>query len=114
MSQVNISSKTYHSNASESSCFFLFRTFILTCTYSRCAFHAFFFHFSTAGRTIRTGLTASAIVSSWTWAATLLQSSNVAWKYGVSGPFWYVVVSLAQYFLFNCLYRVKHDDMISL
>ena len=28
------------------------------------------------------------IVSQWTWAATLLQSSNVAWQYGVSGPFW--------------------------
>jgi hypothetical protein len=25
----------------------------------------------------------------WTWAATLLQSANVAFKYGVSGPFWY-------------------------
>lgn len=39
---------------------------------------------------IKTGLTASVIVSQWTWAATLLQSSNVAWQYGVSGPFWYV------------------------
>ena len=27
-------------------------------------------------------------LSQWTWAATLLQSSNVAWQYGVSGPFW--------------------------
>jgi hypothetical protein len=43
---------------------------------------------STAGRMIKTGLTASVIVSQWTWAATLLQSSNVAWAYGVSGPFW--------------------------
>lgn len=45
--------------------------------------------FNTAGRSIKTGLTASVIVSQWTWAATLLQSSNVAWKFGVSGPFWY-------------------------
>jgi hypothetical protein len=45
-------------------------------------------HNSTAGRMIKTGLTASVIVSQWTWAATLLQSSNVAWQYGVSGPFW--------------------------
>ena len=45
--------------------------------------------FNTAGRSVRTGLTASVIVSQWTWAATLLQSSNVAWNYGVSGPFWY-------------------------
>lgn len=43
---------------------------------------------STAGRMVKTGLTASVIVSQWTWAATLLQSSNVAWQYGVSGPFW--------------------------
>eukprot|EP00959_Pyramimonas_sp_CCMP1952_P470518 9496780-Pyramimonas_sp.AAC.1 len=43
--------------------------------------------FNTAGRNVKTGLTASVIVSQWTWAATLLQSSNVAWNYGVSGPF---------------------------
>ena len=34
--------------------------------------------FNTAGRVIKTGLTAAAIVSAWTWAATLLQSSTVA------------------------------------
>lgn len=45
-------------------------------------------HFNTAGRSVKTGLIASVIVSQWTWAATLLQSSNVAWQYGVSGPFW--------------------------
>merc|ERR1711924_275963 len=33
--------------------------------------------FNTAGRSVKTGLTASVIVSQWTWAATLLQSSNV-------------------------------------
>jgi len=44
--------------------------------------------FNTAGRMVKTGLTASVIISQWTWAATLLQSSNVAWQYGVSGPFW--------------------------
>ena len=41
--------------------------------------------FSTAGRTVQSGLVASAVVSSWTWAATLLQSSGVAYRYGVSG-----------------------------
>jgi urea-proton symporter len=46
---------------------------------------------STAGRMVKTGLIASVIISQWTWAATLLQSSNVAWRYGVSGPFWYVM-----------------------
>ena len=38
--------------------------------------------FSTAGRTVKSGLVASAVVSSWTWAATLLQSSSVAFRYG--------------------------------
>lgn len=45
--------------------------------------------FTTAGRTVKTGLVASGVVSSWTWAATLLQSSTVGYKYGVSGPFYY-------------------------
>ena len=46
-------------------------------------------HFNPAGRDVKTGLTAAVIVSQWTWAATLLQSSNVAWNYGITGPFWY-------------------------
>jgi hypothetical protein len=46
-------------------------------------------HFNTAGRTVKTGLIAAVVCSQWTWAATLLQSSNVAWLYGVAGPFWY-------------------------
>ena len=45
--------------------------------------------FSTAGRSVKSGLVAAAVVSSWTWAATLLQSSAVAYKYGISGPFFY-------------------------
>jgi urea-proton symporter len=45
--------------------------------------------YNSAGRSIKVGLTACDIVSKWTWAATLLQSSNVAYKFGVSGPFWY-------------------------
>lgn len=59
--------------------------------------------FNTAGRTIKTGLTASVIVSQWTWAATLLQSSNVAYKYGISGPFWYASGATIQVILFSML-----------
>merc|ERR1719298_175846 len=59
--------------------------------------------FNTAGREIKTGLTASVIVSLWTWAATLLQSSNVAWTYGVSGPFWYASGATIQILLFGIL-----------
>eukprot|EP00751_Fragilariopsis_kerguelensis_P006553 CAMPEP_0170807684 /NCGR_PEP_ID=MMETSP0733-20121128/32911_1 /TAXON_ID=186038 /ORGANISM="Fragilariopsis kerguelensis, Strain L26-C5" /LENGTH=705 /DNA_ID=CAMNT_0011162901 /DNA_START=124 /DNA_END=2241 /DNA_ORIENTATION=- len=60
-------------------------------------------HFNTAGRMIKTGLTASVIVSQWTWAATLLQSSNIAWQYGVSGPFWYASGASIQVLLFGVL-----------
>lgn len=37
---------------------------------------------------MKTGLTASAVVSSWTIAATLLTSSTSGYLQGVSGPFW--------------------------
>jgi len=60
-------------------------------------------HFNTAGRMVKTGLTASVIVSQWTWAATLLQSSNVAWQYGVSGPFWYASGATIQILLFGVI-----------
>src|ERR1700722_12372279 len=56
--------------------------------------------FSTAGRTVKSGLVAAAVVSSWTWAATLLQSSGVAYSYGVSGPFWYASGATVQIILF--------------
>lgn len=41
--------------------------------------------YNTGGRNVKIGLTGSVIVSQWTWAATLLQSSNVAWTEGISG-----------------------------
>jgi SSS family transporter len=59
--------------------------------------------FNTAGRVIKTGLTAAAIVSAWTWAATLLQSSTVAYQYGISGPFWYAAGASVQVLLFGIL-----------
>ena len=60
-------------------------------------------HFNTAGRNVGAGLTAAVIVSQWTWAATLLQSSNVSWKYGISGPFWYASGATIQILLFAIL-----------
>ncbi|CAI0410283.1 unnamed protein product [Linum tenue] len=59
--------------------------------------------FNTAGRNVKTGLIASVIVSQWTWAATILQSSNVAWEYGVSGPFWYASGATIQVLLFGVM-----------
>ena len=59
--------------------------------------------FSTAGRTIKTGLLITSVVSAWTWAATLLQSSTVAYQYGISGPFWYAAGASIQVILFGIL-----------
>ncbi|KAK4183922.1 Sodium:solute symporter family-domain-containing protein [Podospora australis] len=59
--------------------------------------------FNTAGRTVKSGLVAAAVVSSWTWAATLLQSTGVCYRYGVSGPFWYASGATVQILLFATL-----------
>ena len=59
--------------------------------------------FNTAGRVIKTGLTAAAIVSAWSWAAKLLHSSTVAYLYGISGTFWYAAGATIQVLLFGIL-----------
>eukprot|EP00929_Paragymnodinium_shiwhaense_P110631 TRINITY_DN777_c0_g2_i2.p1 TRINITY_DN777_c0_g2~~TRINITY_DN777_c0_g2_i2.p1 ORF type:complete len:867 (+),score=166.62 TRINITY_DN777_c0_g2_i2:192-2792(+) len=59
--------------------------------------------FNTAGRNVGAGLTAAVIVSQWTWAATLLMSSNMGWRVGISGPFWYASGATVQILLFAVL-----------
>ncbi|CAF1447197.1 unnamed protein product [Adineta ricciae] len=59
--------------------------------------------FLTANRKIRSGLLSSSIVSSWTWAATLLQSSSVTYSYGISGAFWYANGATIQIILFSIM-----------
>ncbi|KAF1351802.1 solute symporter family transporter [Delphinella strobiligena] len=59
--------------------------------------------FNTASRSVKPGLIASGIVSAWTWAATLLQSSTVAYEYGVAGPFWYAAGATVQILMFSIL-----------
>mmetsp|Transcript_89402 Transcript_89402/g.278172 ORF Transcript_89402/g.278172 Transcript_89402/m.278172 type:complete len:879 (+) Transcript_89402:65-2701(+) len=59
--------------------------------------------FNTAGRDVGVGLTAAVIVSQWTWAATLLMSSNMGWRVGISGPFWYASGATVQILLFAIL-----------
>lgn len=59
--------------------------------------------FSTAGRNIKSGLVAASVVSAWTWAATLLQSSTVAYQFGIGGPFWYAAGASIQIVLFAIL-----------
>ncbi|PIL27479.1 transporter [Ganoderma sinense ZZ0214-1] len=56
--------------------------------------------FNSASRSVKPGLIASGIVSAWTWAATLLQSSAVTYKDGISGPWWYGAGATVQVLLF--------------
>lgn len=45
--------------------------------------------FMTANRSVRTGLTASAVISSWLWSTAMLGSSFVGYNFGLAGPFWF-------------------------
>ncbi|WVQ97980.1 hypothetical protein IAU59_005100 [Kwoniella sp. CBS 9459] len=56
--------------------------------------------FTSASRSVPPGLIAAGIVSAWTWAATLLQSSATAYKFGISGPWWYASGAAIQILLF--------------
>ncbi|CZR68833.1 probable solute symporter family transporter [Phialocephala subalpina] len=56
--------------------------------------------FNTASRSVKPGLIAAGIVSSWTWSATLLTSSTFAYTYGISGPMWYGAMGTWQILLF--------------
>lgn len=57
--------------------------------------------FMTAKHSVKSGLTASAVVSSWTIATTLLTSTTYGYQYGVSGPFWYAAAACVQILLFS-------------
>ncbi|KAK6887570.1 Urea active transporter [Candida tropicalis] len=59
--------------------------------------------FATAGRSVKAGLIAAAVVSSWTWSATLLTSTSQVFRNGVSGSIFYAAGATAQITLFACL-----------
>lgn len=59
--------------------------------------------FATAGRSVKTGLIAAAVVSSWTWAATLLQSTSMVYKVGISGGYFYAAGAGYQIIMFSAL-----------
>lgn len=59
--------------------------------------------FATAGRTIKTGLISAAVVSSWTWSATLLNSTAQVYNNGIAGSFAYAAGATVQIVLFACL-----------
>ncbi|KAH9920685.1 Sodium:solute symporter family-domain-containing protein [Fomitopsis serialis] len=56
--------------------------------------------FMTAKRSINTGLIASAVVSGWTIAATLLTSTAWTYEFGVSGAYFYGAGASIQIFVF--------------
>lgn len=45
--------------------------------------------FMTANRSVGTGLTASAVISSWLWSTAVLGSALVGYNFGAAGPFWF-------------------------
>lgn len=56
--------------------------------------------FVSASQSVKPGLIAAGIVSAWTWAATLLTSSAVGYRFGISGPWWYAAGASVQVMLF--------------
>ncbi|OAX44409.1 Na+/solute symporter [Rhizopogon vinicolor AM-OR11-026] len=64
--------------------------------------------FNTASRSVKPGLIASGIVSAWTWAATLLQSSTVTYEYGLCAGYYYAAGATIQIFIMAILaVRIK-------
>ncbi|KAK8074512.1 hypothetical protein PG997_009175 [Apiospora hydei] len=59
--------------------------------------------FNTASRSVKPGLIAAGIVSSWTWSSTLLTSSTFAYSYGICGPMWYGAMGTSQILLFSLI-----------
>ncbi|KAF3007163.1 urea active transporter [Neopestalotiopsis sp. 37M] len=55
--------------------------------------------FNAASRSIKPGMIAAGIVSSWTHATTLLTSCMLAYLYGVSGGLWYGAVGTFQAYI---------------
>ncbi|VEU23446.1 DEKNAAC104637 [Brettanomyces naardenensis] len=55
---------------------------------------------STARRSVKTGLVASAVVSSWTIGSTLLLSCTVTYELGISGAWWYGAGACVQIIIF--------------
>ncbi|CUM46485.1 uncharacterized protein AC631_03816 [Debaryomyces fabryi] len=56
--------------------------------------------FSTASRSVKSGLIASSTVSAWTWPATLLTSGQWSYDHGISGGFLYGIGGTLQITLF--------------
>ncbi|CDR99935.1 hypothetical protein [Sporisorium scitamineum] len=55
--------------------------------------------FASASRSIKPGLVAAGIVSAWTWSSTLLQSTAVTYKMGITGGYYYAAGATIQILL---------------
>lgn len=55
--------------------------------------------FASASRSIKPGLVAAGITSAWTWSSTLLQSTAVTTRLGISGGYWYAAGATIQILL---------------
>jgi hypothetical protein len=55
--------------------------------------------FMTANRSVRTGLTTSAVISSWLWSTAMLGSTLVGYNFGVAGPFWFAAGYASKYYI---------------
>ncbi|SJX66556.1 probable DUR3-Urea permease [Sporisorium reilianum f. sp. reilianum] len=59
--------------------------------------------YATAGRKVGTGLTATAVFSSWAWSTALLSSSLTSFNFGVAGAYWFAAGCLVQISAFALL-----------
>ncbi|CAI5757945.1 unnamed protein product [Candida verbasci] len=57
--------------------------------------------FANAGRSVKSGLISAAVVSSWTWSATLLTSTAQVYKNGIAGSVFYAFGATVQIILFS-------------
>lgn len=57
--------------------------------------------FLSAGRNMKGGIVTASIVSTWTWAATIMVSSKMGYDYGISGPYWYAAGATIPLLLFG-------------
>ena len=59
--------------------------------------------FLSAGRNMKGGIVTASIVSTWTWAATIMVSSKMGYDYGISGPYWYAAGATIPILLFSAI-----------
>lgn len=67
--------------------------------------------FNAASRSVKPGMIAAGIVSSWTHASTLLTSCTLSYSYGVGGGLWYGAVGTFQTLFFAvAAFKIKEKS----